>query len=115
MLRVEVLEITYPDWPAKAPCREGMQCIDFTLLFKYHARVKEVVVGEWTQSDVQFARMQHASLIKDATNDCYVVLAPASQVMESKLGIPFVLKNLLSVKFDKAKIKALLKNGSPSL
>jgi hypothetical protein len=110
VLRVEVLEISYPDWPIKAPCRDGMQCIEFTLLFKYRARVKEVVVGEWAQSEVQFARMQHSSMRKDATDDCYVVLVPASPVMESKLGIPFVLKDLLSVKFDKAKIKALLKN-----
>ena len=111
MLRVEVLEISYPDWPAKAPCREGMQCIELTSLFKYRARVREVIVGEWTQSNVQFARMQHTSFIKDATDDCYIVLAPASKEIESNLGIPFILKDLLSVKFDKAKIKALLKDG----
>jgi hypothetical protein len=111
VLRVEVLEVSYPDWSVKAPCREGMQCIDFTTLFKYRARLKEVIVGEWTQSEVEFARMQHSSFRKDATDDCYVVLVPAGQEMKSKLGIPFVLKDLLSVKFDKAKIKAQLKDG----
>lgn len=111
VLRVEVVAVELTNWVPAASCPEGKQCIEFFSWFKYRARVKEVVSGEWTQAELEFANIQHGQMREDATRDCYVVLRPASPAIRSKIGVPFVADELLSVKFRKAEIAALLNGG----
>lgn len=96
---------TYPD----TDCPADMQCIQIRGWVKYRARVREVISGQWSQSEVTFALLQHASYVADVIRDCYVILLPASPEVTDKLGVPLVATKLLSnsIKSHQAEINAL--------
>ena len=107
MLRVEVLEVEFTD--LHPGCGEVKDCIPFDFWYRYRARVKEVISGDWRKSEIEFTHLQHAEYISKLTRDCYVVLEPAGDELRSKVGVPFVAYELLfrSLERDRAAIKAL--------
>jgi hypothetical protein len=109
VLRVEVVENIFTGFSPAIDCPEGMRCLQFYGWAKYRARVKEVVFGDWNQSEVTFARLEHGSYVDEVTRDCYVILHSASADIQSKIGVPFVAEKLLSnvFKFHRAEIKEL--------
>jgi len=109
VLRVQVISVEFTDWSPNCTQNDNEKCIPHSYWHKYRARVKEVVSGSWAGSEVEFTYLQHAKYIPEVTNDCYVVLYPASQDISSKIGVPFVADNILSrfFKAQRAPIKAL--------
>jgi hypothetical protein len=105
-LRVEVLEVEFTDL---SPGCGSDECIPFDFWYKYRAKVKEVISGDWNQPEVAFTNLQHAEFIDKVTRDCYVVLRPAGKELQFKIGVPFAAERLLSLlwKPDRAVIKAL--------
>jgi hypothetical protein len=112
VLRVEVIESTFTGFSPVSDCPEGKQCLEFYGWKRYRARVNEVISGDWIEGEVTFARLEHASYIDKVTRDCYVILHPASPDIQSKIGVPFVAKKLLSnfIESHRAEIKALRKS-----
>lgn len=107
VLRVEVLEVEFTDLYPE--CDEVKDCIPFDFWYKYRARVREVISGDWRQAEIDFTHLQHAEYIKKLTRDCYVVLEPAGDELRSKVGVSFVADKLLfrSLERDRTAIKAL--------
>ncbi|MEH6417074.1 hypothetical protein V7787_24580 [Pseudomonas sp. CGJS7] len=98
VLRVQVLETEFTDlYPG---CAEPNECVPFHFWYKYRARVKEVVSGEWTKPEVEFARLQHAEFVDRIKRDCYVVLRPAGPNLGSLLHVPFEADRLVSRLMD---------------
>jgi hypothetical protein len=98
VLRVEVLDVEFTDlFPG---CGTVPDCMPFHFWFRYRARVKEVVVGEWASPEVKFTYLQHAEYIRSVTKDCYVVLYPASPEIRSEVGVGLVADRLLSRFFE---------------
>ena len=98
VLRIEVLDVQFTDfYPG---CGESESCLPFYFWWKYRARVKEVLAGTWSQANVEFAHLQHAQYISKVTKDCYVVMQPAAEDIERKVGVPFVAIRLLSRSFS---------------
>jgi hypothetical protein len=95
VLRVRVTDVEFTDWyPA---CEEGEElCVPVVFWYRYSGNVREVVRGEYADSTVQFARLQHAEFIDRVTRDCHVVLEPASKDLRSKVGIEWTALKLLS-------------------
>jgi hypothetical protein len=110
VLRIEVISAEFTDM--YSGCDERFNCIPTHYWYKYRARVKEVIAGEWAQHDVEFIHLQHAAYIDEVTRDCYVVLRPTSVEIQAK-GKSLVADKLLSNfwKPDRAAIKAL-RNGT---
>jgi hypothetical protein len=111
VLRVEVRGVEFTDlYPG---CGDEKDCIPFVFWHKYRARLKEVLSGDWQQTEVEFTHLQHAAYIDKVTQDLYVVLEPASEEMRSKIGVPFVADRLLSSysQKDRAIIKTLNKGN----
>ena len=77
----------------------GADCIPFYYWYKYNAKVKRVVSGEWGASDVQFAHLQHGQYVPAVTNDCYVVLVPAASEFQDAARVRYVADRILSPKF----------------
>jgi hypothetical protein len=105
VLRVKVLKVEYTD--VYPDC--GPDCVPFSFWYKYRASVSKVISGDWAQPEIEFTYLQHAEFIGEVTGDCYVVLRPAGQNLQSRIGVPFVADKLLSrfFKSDRAMIKAL--------
>lgn len=111
VLRVEVTEVKFTDlYPT---CADGDECVPFYFWYKYRARVKDVISGEWQASEVEFAHLQHAEFTRNVTRDCYVVLEPANQNLQTNIGVPLLAVELLSKfwKPDRAIIRAM-RNGT---
>lgn len=110
-MRVEVVEVEFTD--LYLGCGDEKDCIPFDFWYKYRARVKEVLSGDWQQSEVKFTHLQHAEYIDKVTRDLYIVLEPASEEMQAKIGVPFVADRLLSPYFqgDTAIIKTLSRDN----
>lgn len=95
VLRVSVTEVEFTDWyPA---CEEEEEpCVPVVFWYRYSGKVREVVRGDYAESTVRFARLQHAEFVDRVTRDCYVVLEPASEDLRSKVGIEWTALKLLS-------------------
>jgi hypothetical protein len=106
VLRVEVLKVEFTDWYPSCPEEE---CIPWSYWHKYQARVKEVISGEWRETEVHFMHLQHALYVDEVTRDCYVVLHPAGPDLREKVGVPYIANRIFSPFFkgDRATIKAL--------
>ena len=97
VLRVQVVSVEYTDlFPGCGETPVGSDCIPFYVWYRYKARVKQAVIGEWSQPTVEFTHLQHALFIDEVTRDCYVVLRPAQGDVLTKVGVPFVADKLLS-------------------
>lgn len=107
VLRIEVSKVEFTD--LHPGCADPDECIPVSFWFKYHARVREVILGKWERQDVEFANLQHAFYVDKVTRDCYVVLQPAGDELQSKVGVQFVADKLLfpSSKQDRPSIKAM--------
>ncbi len=93
VLRVTVKDVAYTDWyPA---CAEADDCVPVKFWYKYRARVKQVISGSWSSSEIEFIHLQHGEYLKDILRDCYVVLRPASPDLQSKIGVQFEVDELL--------------------
>ena len=105
ILRVEVLGVKGTDW---YPECEEEDCIPFQFWFKYRARVKEVIDGAWSGSEVEFTHLQHGEYVRDVTKDCYVVLRPAGTDLREKIRVPYIADRILSRfwESDRAEIAA---------
>jgi hypothetical protein len=106
VLRVQVLSVEFTGWYAACPDED---CIPFHFWTKYRARVKDVISGEWSKSEVLFTHLQHAQYIDEVTKDCYVVILPADADLMEKVGVSYVADRMLSRYFkeDRAAIRAL--------
>ena len=111
VLRVKVLNVEFTDWTL--PCEDAEGCIPSHFWYRYRARVKEVISGNWTEREVEFTHLQHAEYISRVTKDCYVALLPASSDLSAKLGVPFVADKIIARYWDHeaAEIEAL-RDGS---
>jgi hypothetical protein len=108
VLRVEVTSVEFTDWSPNC-FGKSANCVPVHFWYKYRARVKRVVLGSWTESQVAFTHLQHAEYIPEVTRDCYIVLTPSSPDISSKIGVSFVADRILSRfwKEDRAAIEAL--------
>lgn len=94
VLRVRVTDVEYTDWyPA---CEEDELCVPVIFWYRYSGNVREVVRGEYADSTVRFARLQHAEFADRVTRDCHVVLEPASEDLRAKVGVEWTASKLLS-------------------
>lgn len=97
VLRVQVVDVEFTDlFPGCGEVKEGMDCIPFYFWYRYKAKVKETLIGDWAKPAVEFTYLQHAQFIDDVTRDCYVVLRPAKGDVLAKVGVPFVADKLFS-------------------
>jgi len=115
VLRIEVLEVEFTDfYPG---CGDDHNCVPFDFWYRYRARVREVISGEWKNREVQFTNLQHSEYIKRITRDCYVVLEPAPRELQSAVGVPFVADNLLfpKLKPDQSAIRALREKSDAAI
>lgn len=114
VLRVEVLAGEFTDVYVNCLKLDG-ECILSRSFYKYRARVKETISGEWTQAEVEFAYLQHGQYIDKVTRDCYVVLLPMSPQRRALLHVPFEADELISrVMTDgPARIKRLRASAKP--
>jgi hypothetical protein len=115
VLRVKVLHVEMTPYYPSSQCSDGEMCLPFGFWSQYKAKVREVVSGHWSNKEVTFLNLQHATFIKKLTDDCYVVLAPASGNLRKKTAVPLVAEQLLfpGNSADAAKIEALRMRGSP--
>lgn len=109
VLRVQVTNVEFTEWSPNCTNNDNDGCVPHSYWHKYHARVKEVVAGSWAGSEVEFTYLQHAKYLPEVTNDCYVILHPASHDISTRIGVPYVADKILSRYFkgQKASIKAL--------
>lgn len=97
VLRVQVVDVEFTDLSAGCgKVKGGMDCIPFYFWYRYKAKVKEALIGDWAKPTVEFTYLQHAQFIDDVTRDCFVVLRPAKGNLLTKVGVPFVADKLLS-------------------
>lgn len=78
ILRVEVKSVEYTDYYPADACSEitepDTECIVWSFYYRYDAKVKEVVKGEYSDKHITFVMLQHAPYIKEITNNWYVSL-----------------------------------------
>jgi hypothetical protein len=97
VLRVQVVAVEGTEFFAGCgDIKPGMECIPVSFWYRYKARVRQSVVGDWTQPTVEFTHLQHAQFIDDVTRDCYVILVPAKGEVLANVGAPYVAYRLLS-------------------
>lgn len=109
VLRVQVLDTKSTGYEPDTPCPEGLLCIQMYGWIKYRARVIEVVSGQWSETEVTFLKLQHATYVDEFTRDCYVLLDDANNDLRTKTGVTLVASEILS-NFNKShrpRIKAL--------
>jgi hypothetical protein len=73
VLRIHVISVQSTNYYPASTCEENEACLPFYFWHKYKAKVRKVVRGKWQDSDIEFARLQHANLIPVVTDDCLCI------------------------------------------
>jgi hypothetical protein len=63
--------------------------------FKYRAKVKGTLSGQYTSQEVEFAHAEIEGFSEAVRRDCYVVLIPANSVQRQQFGVPYVATKLV--------------------
>jgi hypothetical protein len=80
VLRVKVKAVEATDWFDPSQCDDASDCLPQYFWYRYHARVIERISGAWRTQEVAFLHSQHAKFDRRTTDDCYVVLEPATNL-----------------------------------
>ena len=91
LLRVRVTDVAYTDYFPEIDCPVGHECIPFFFWFRYHAKVREVVRGQWPRNSVKFANLQHARYARKP-RDWYVLLIPCGESVRTAVGVEYCVK-----------------------
>ena len=116
ILRVKVKSVEFTNYYPSEACSEitepDMDCIVWDYWYRYEAKVKEVIQGEYSNKYIEFALLQHAPYIKKYTNDWYISLDTLDNAeIENKLKTNYYVLGHASSYGDKESVDELLNGG----
>jgi hypothetical protein len=117
LLHVKVNKQKYSDY---SPSCESEGCVNMSSWYIYHAKVLDVIEGEYLNKKIKFVVLQHAEYIKEYVKDVYVVVEEhESKEFLENFGTQYysngIIKPFTSVCFPKDKLKTNSQLGKAPL